>query len=258
MTGKQFKADVDMLTTADSGWRDPHACLWGMFHTTENSDGTPPEDVARWQLNRANGSSYNVLFGADATGARTVRSNDDNYSPWAAGMPANRLALHGSAVGYARRSRQDWLSNPRQLESMARWAADLHTRYGLPLRWLTVEEVRGQRVKGFTSHAVYWQAIARAQGMDVRTDPGEGFPHDVVLARAAEIVSGGDTRMSEGSSTGDGRLDLALDQLAGHPWRDFPGWPQIGGLTIVDALAAIGEKLGIPGFKDVRNEANDR
>ena len=255
MSKPQFTADVDMLTTADSGRRDPHACLWAMFHTTENGDDTPPEDVARWQQDPRNGSSYNVLFGV--TG-RTVRSNDDDYSPWSAGMPANRLALHGSAVGYARRSRAEWLAHPAQLESMARWAADVHTRYGLPLKWLTVEEVRGQEVRGFTSHGVYWQAVARAQGMAARTDPGAGFPHDVVLARAAEIAGGGDTPMSSSSSTGDARLDLALDQLAGHPWRDFPGWPQIGGLTIVDALAAIGEKLEIPGFKDIRNGSHDR
>lgn len=255
----QFNADVNILTTADSGPRDPAACLWGMFHTTENSDTTPPENVARWQLDRANESSYNLLFGADATGARTVRSNDDDYSPWAAGMPGNRLAFHGAAVGRAARSRREWLNNSRQLESMARWAADLHTRHGLPLRWLTVEEVRGQRARGFTSHAVYWQAIGRGQGMDVRTDPGDGFPHDVVLTRAAEIAGGGDKPMSNGSSSsGDPRLDLALDQLAGHPWQQFPGWPQIGGLTIVDALAAIGEKLGIPGFKDVRDVPDDR
>ena len=254
----QFSADVDILTTADSGRRDPQACLWGMFHTTENADNTPPEDVARWQLDRANGSSYNVLFGADATGARTVRSNDDGFIPWSSGMPGNRLAFHGSAVGRAARSRHEWLNNPLQLESMARWAADLHTRYGLPLRWLTVDEVRSQAVTGFTSHAVYWQAIARAQGMDVRTDPGDGFPHDVVLARAAVIAGGGDTHMSSSSSAGDGRLDLALDQLAGHPWSEFPGWPQIGWLTIVNALAAIGEKLEIPGFRDVRNLPTDR
>ena len=253
----QFRTDLTILTTADSGPRDPRACLWGMFHTTENSDSTPPESVATWQLDRANQSSYNVLFGADATGARSVRSNDDDYSPWSSGMPGNRLAIHGAAVGWAGRSRQEWLSNPRQLESMARWAADLHSRYGLPLRWLTVDEVRGQEVRGFTSHGVYWQAIARSQGMAVRTDPGPGFPHDVVLARAAEIAGGGERHMSSSSAAGDGRLDLALDQLAGHPWRDFPGWPQIGGLTIVDALAAIGETLGIPGFKDVRNETHD-
>lgn len=252
MSKAQFKADVDILTTADSGWRDPYACLWGIFHTTEDPEGKDPEATARWQLDRANNSSYNVLFGH--TG-KTVRSNDDDYAPWSVGEPGNRLGFHGSAVGRARRTRKQWLERAEQVESMARWAADLHTRYGLPLRWLTVEEVRAQRVKGFTSHAVYWEALGRARGMDVRTDPGAGFPHDVVLFRAAEIAGGGDGPMS--SSSGDARLDLALDQLAGYPWRDFPGWPQIGGLTVVDALAAIGEKLGIEGFKDVRDGKND-
>ena len=39
-------------------------------------------------------------------------------------------------------------------------------------------------------------------------------------------------------------------QLAG-PSRpgEFPGWPQLGGRTVVDALAAIGEELGIEGFE---------
>lgn len=39
-------------------------------------------------------------------------------------------------------------------------------------------------------------------------------------------------------------------QLAG-PSRpgEFPGWSQLGGRTLVDALAAIGEELGIEGFE---------
>ncbi|WJZ03468.1 glycoside hydrolase family 25 protein [Corynebacterium freiburgense] len=45
---------------------------------------------------------------------------------------------------------------------------------------------------------------------------------------------------------------LILDQLAG-PGRDahghtFAGWPQLGGRTVVDALAAIGEALEVQGF----------
>jgi len=45
----------------------------------------------------------------------------------------------------------------------------------------------------------------------------------------------------------DERIKQILEQLAGpHP---FDGWPQLGNRTIIDALAAIGEKLGIEGFK---------
>ena len=46
---------------------------------------------------------------------------------------------------------------------------------------------------------------------------------------------------------------LALDQLAGPRDKDgqqlFKGWPQLGNRTLVDALAAIGDKLGIDGFR---------
>ena len=45
--------------------------------------------------------------------------------------------------------------------------------------------------------------------------------------------------------------DLILDQLAGHPWEKWAGWPQLGDRSLVDAVAAIGEKLGIDGFKDM-------
>lgn len=46
---------------------------------------------------------------------------------------------------------------------------------------------------------------------------------------------------------------LSFEQLAG-PGRtpqgkpDFKGWSQLGGHTVVDALAVIGQTLGIPGF----------
>lgn len=246
---EQFKADRNMWGRAHSGWRDPANVLWGVFHTTENSDSTPPDNVAQWQLNTANESSYNVLFGTDG---RTVRSNDDDYNPWAVGMPGNRLGFHASAIGYASRTREQWLAFPDQIEALARWAADLHTRYGIPLRWLTVDQVRAQREKGFTDHATYWQAIGKAKKMAVRTDPGAGFPADVILTRAGAIARGEVKKDMPKSE--DNRLDLALDQLVGHPWNEWAGWPQLAGLSLVDALATVGCKLGIKGFTDKRND----
>lgn len=248
MSKDQFKADVDILTTADSGWRDPFKCLWGVFHTTEDPEGKDPEATARWQLDPANDSSYNMLVGADG---KTVRSNDDDYSPWSVGMPGNRLGIHAAAVGKAARNRAAWMQRPAQLESLAQWAADLNRRYGIPLRWLSVDEVRRYE-KGFTSHANYYQAIAKAQGMDYRSDPGDGFPHEYILGRAHRINAEGMVSPGEVKTlSSDNRLDLALDQLVGFPWRDYPGWPQLGGRSIVDALADIGEHLGIDGFKGV-------
>lgn len=247
----QFKADIDLLTAADSGRRDLKALIWSVLHTTENSDNTPPDNVAKWQQNVNNQSSYNVLFG---TNGRTVRSNDDNYSPWSAGMPGNRLGLHGSAIGYASRTRAQWLQFPKQLEAIAQWLATNHREYGIPLRELTVDEVR-RRVPGVTTHAVYWQAIGKPQGMATRTDPGAGFPMDVVLKRAKEIVSPKPPTV-KGTNMTDKQynelvklLTLILDQLVGHPGLKFPGWSQLGGRSLVDAVAAIGEALEVDGMK---------
>nr|DAU29188.1 MAG TPA: Chitinase A [Caudoviricetes sp.] len=42
-------------------------------------------------------------------------------------------------------------------------------------------------------------------------------------------------------------------QLTGAPGLGaYPGWPQLGGRTVVDALAAIGAALKIPGFADLK------
>lgn len=46
--------------------------------------------------------------------------------------------------------------------------------------------------------------------------------------------------------------DLILDQLAGYPHDKWTGWEQLAGLTLVNAVATIGHKLGIDGFKDMR------
>ena len=46
------------------------------------------------------------------------------------------------------------------------------------------------------------------------------------------------------------RDQLIYEQLCGPGAPGtFPGWPQLGNRTLVDALAAIGDKLGIEGFR---------
>lgn len=56
----------------------------------------------------------------------------------------------------------------------------------------------------------------------------------------------------KGQTVERSKEDLILDQLAGYPHEDWTGWEQLGGLTLVNAVATIGHKLGIDGFKDMR------
>ena len=58
--------------------------------------------------------------------------------------------------------------------------------------------------------------------------------------------------------------DVRAQVTGGRNSGEYPGFPQIDNRTVVDALAVIGEKLGIPGFHDphegslkAKQEAND-
>lgn len=188
ITGTEFQCDLT-IDTPDSGWRDPYKTQCSVIHTTENGDTTPPENVANWQVNPANESSYNILIGADATGAKTIRTNPDDRRSWSTGEPGNTDALHRSALGWAARTRADWLEkNPKQCEKMAQIVADDHLRYGFPLVWLSPADVAAGR-RGFTSHGNWWRGRG---GPAFRSDPGDGFPYDWVLNRAQEIINEGE------------------------------------------------------------------
>ncbi|WP_245718152.1 peptidoglycan recognition protein family protein [Nocardia miyunensis] len=172
----EFQADVTILSPNDGGTRDPSKCQLIVIHTNE---GPPTGSVAgllQYLANPAVEASYTVAVGGDGT---IGRSNDDNYVPWAAGSPANERGLHLCLLGYASQSRADWLSRPAQLDAAARVLRDWHDRYGIPLVKITGAQmaagVRG--VGGHKDTVDAWHATNH-------TDPGSGFPYDVLLAKA--------------------------------------------------------------------------
>lgn len=87
-----------------------------------------------------------------------------------------------------------------------------------------------------------------AQG---KWDPGA---IDMTIFRAD--VAREQARLKTGGRPNGGTVALTPEQdtkaqLTGSPKPgEYPGWPQLGGRTVVDALAAIGEKLGVDGMKE--------
>ena len=71
---------------------------------------------------------------------------------------------------------------------------------------------------------------------------------------AYEVTNVSRETSPKGAKMERSKEDLILDQLAGYPHDNWAGWDQLGGLTLVNAVAAIGHKLGIDGFKDVRKQ----
>lgn len=51
----------------------------------------------------------------------------------------------------------------------------------------------------------------------------------------------------------EAKVDTIRHQLTGGRFTGYPGWPQLGGRTVVDAVGAIGAHLKIAGFRDTKN-----
>lgn len=236
----QYKADVDIYTSNDSGPRNPGALKWIIFHTTENSGSTTAQDVARYQQSPSAGGSYNVLTDKFGT---SVRSNDDNYVPWAAGSNAANIGgLHISVVGQAAQSREVWLrdydkSLRKSAEVVAKWSKD----YGIPLVCRSSADLKAG-VKGIAGH----NECSQAFGGSDHWDPGTGFPYDVVIGYAHAILNGGNATNPGGPlmALNDAEQRELLESVR-EIRKQLGPWPQLGknakgqDLTLVDAVAEI-------------------
>ncbi|MBF6277088.1 N-acetylmuramoyl-L-alanine amidase [Nocardia nova] len=275
----QLQADVTILSPNDSGQRNPAQCQLIVIHTNEGPATGSVSGLLNYLANPAVQASYTIIVGGNG---QIGRSNDDNYIPWAAGSPANERGLHLCCLGYASDTRADWLARPAQLDAAARVIRDWSDRYGIPITKLSGAQMRaGQRgVGGHADTVDAWHATDHH-------DPGPGFPYDVVLGKAVALGGGTPAPIQEDDMPSakeivdaflaarptqpDGSTDATVgelltwtdkhaadlvDQAAGPKSKDQrnglapTGWPQLGGRSLVDAVAVIGVKLGIPGFKD--------
>lgn len=236
----EYKADLDLLTGNDSGPRNVANLKWIIFHTTENSGNTTAKDVATYQLSPSAGGSYNVL--TDKFGS-SVRSNSDNYVPWAAGSNAANIGgLHISIVAQAAQSREVWLRDydkalRKSAEVVAKWSKD----YGIPLVRRSSADLKAG-VKGIAGH----NECSQAFGGSDHWDPGTGFPYDVVIGYANNILNGGNATNPGGPlmALNDAEQRELLDGVR-FIKRQLEPWPQLGknakgqDLTLVDAVAAV-------------------
>jgi hypothetical protein len=100
----------------------------------------------------------------------------------AAGAPgANTDGYHIEHDGFARQTAADWAddASTKILEISAEQAARVTSEYALPLRLLTVDQVRGGIEKGFCEHRTVSLAFKKSDHMD----PGSFFPWDYYLGR---------------------------------------------------------------------------
>lgn len=90
--------------------------------------------------------------------------------------------------GYARYSRAEWLDpdGRGQMRNVAWWAASIARQYNIPPRWLTDAQLATPGEKGFVTHA----DVTRVLGGTTHTDPGDGYPRDLLMQAIAGELAG--------------------------------------------------------------------
>ena len=92
---------------------------------------------------------------------------------------ANRYGVGFEHAGFARQKRAEWLDDysTNMLWQSAQIAAQLCTRYDIPIRVLTEDEVKRDEA-GFTTHAM----VTKAKGIrGGHYDPGPNFPFEYYM-----------------------------------------------------------------------------
>lgn len=117
-----------------------------------------------------------------------IQSVRDEDIAWAA-PGANNDGIHVELAGYARQSAAEWddAYSKAELTLAAHLCADLAAKWDIPIRRLTVEQVKDGKTRGFCGHS----DVSKAFGKSDHTDPGKGFPWDSFMAlvqSAAEAV----------------------------------------------------------------------
>lgn len=211
------------------GWRDrghgDMGTIWGVIahHTGNNPPANNPGYIANHpqlglcsQLHLSRDGVFTVCgvgiaWHAGAGSYPGLPTND-----------ANRVTI---GIEAENNGTEGW--GPKQYDAYVRGVAAILRKLGH----------NSSRVIGHKEWAGKSQGKWDPGGMDMNR-----FRTDVQAAIDKKPLSGGSS-----VNENDRRLLQEIwDQLRGVSGK---GWPQIGGMTPVDAIATIGEHLGLPGFK---------
>jgi hypothetical protein len=99
----------------------------------------------------------------------------------------NQVGIGLEVVGYARYSFAEWTTGDQfaAVRLDAKRAAEVAAAKGIPLRWLSLGQIRnGER--GFCTHA----DISATLGGTNHTDPGQGFPYAIFMQMVQQWTSG--------------------------------------------------------------------
>ncbi len=228
--------------------------LFVVLHSQEG-DGTAVS-LANY-LNSTAGGPNPVSYNLTVDAADTVEVVPVNEGPWAA-ADANDIGVHICFAGSrAAWTRDQWIARGDMLKRGAKAVAAACKQFDIPA--VKVLSTNGWPVtpKGIAAHADFG---ARGGG---HTDPGAGFPWpefvDMVQSYLTPVVpdpvppaTTPEVPVPTPNAYAIPKPQTEGGQVAQIWDQGLIKWDMLGRRTLVEAVAAIGFKLGIDGFQDVR------
>src|SRR4051812_10470169 len=161
-----------------------------VVHDTEGPEtvGGARGVIAYWNKARTGSTQFVVDAKEIVQGVR------ETAYAWAAGTTANKYGIHVEHVGYASQTRDDWHDpySTAELTLSAELFAELAHKHGIPIRRLTVEQIRHAVATGnpadggFCGHADITKAFP---GETSHTDPGPNFPWSWFMSMVREAAA---------------------------------------------------------------------
>lgn len=130
----------------------------------------------------------------------TVDTCSESLVGWHCGN-GNQVGIGLEVTGYAAWSFEEWTTGDAfaAVRLDAKRAAEAAKRHGIPLRWLSLAQIRnGER--GFCTHA----DISATLGGTNHTDPGRGFPFEIFMRMVQQWAGGSVDPTNPNPQPGDG------------------------------------------------------
>lgn len=162
-----------------------------VIHTTEGSEGlVSAENGASYDTRRTDGVSTHFFCDQDST-IQCVKTTDRAHT---ARLHGNDRGVHFELCGRAAQTPDQWhdAASAGTIRQAARIAARVARKHGIPVRRLTVEQVRAG-MKGFCEH----KTISDAWGETDHQDPGKNYPWSEFLALVQEELGGTDVSQAD-------------------------------------------------------------
>lgn len=175
---------------------------------------------------------------------------------------ANAMSEGFEQAGYARFTRAEWLTPEglKQIDNLAWIMAQRAKANGIPARWLTTAEVEAVTKGG--NRTIKGLCLHRQIDPETRTDPGDGYPYDLLLAQIKfHMGAGGTGTIAPSGTTTTSKEIFTVDQFEtimkeikdqGVATRTYIGQLLVAGYTVGDQK--------FPGMSkvDITNQATIR